>query len=106
MRGHVAIVCGCLLLSGCVSITPQAENIQLHPSNSTQLAGCKKLGPISGEASAVAQMDYPDVDRQAANNMRAAAAEKWGDGVDSVALIDVDRTTFRSIANGIGYKCF
>jgi hypothetical protein len=106
MRVSIVIICGCLLLSGCVSITPQAEKIQLHPPNSTQLAGCKKLGPISGQASAVAQMDYPDVDRQAANNMRAAAAAKWGEGVDSVALIDVDRTAFRSIANGIGYKCF
>jgi hypothetical protein len=106
MKRNGLIYIGALALCGCVSITPQAEKIQLHPSNSTQLQGCKKLGPISAEASAWKQMTWSDLEEQAKNNLREAAGAKWGDGVDSVALINMDKHTEKLVANGIAYKCF
>ena len=95
-----------LTLGGCVSMTPRAQRIQLHPANSTQLNGCQKLGPVTAEASAWTQMNWPDVDEQAEINLRDAAAAKWGSGVDSVGLTNIDNLATKAIANGVAYKCF
>ena len=87
-------------------MTPRAQRIQLHPADSTQLSGCKKLGPVTAEASAWTQMNWPDVDEQARINMRDAAAVKWGDSADTVGLTNIDHLATKAIANGIAYKCF
>lgn len=92
-------------LGGCVSITPRAQKVQLLPSTSTQLASCTKLGPVDAEASAMGQINTGDLDLQAENNLRDAAAAKWGDSVDSVVLINVDHATTKATANGMGYQC-
>lgn len=92
------------LLSGCVSITPRAARIQVLSGSTTQVQGCKRLGRISADALA-AKLDYDSVDQQAVNNMRDAAAAKWGDQVDTVVVSNVDRLATHSMANGIGFRC-
>jgi hypothetical protein len=92
-------------LAGCVSMTPRAQQVQLLSSDSDQLAHCKELGPLSADASGLTQMNPDDVDQQAKNNLRDAAAAKWGAGVDSVVLTGVDRKTTKAVANGVAYKC-
>jgi hypothetical protein len=92
-------------LAGCVSVTPRAQQVKLIPSDSSQLAHCKALGPVSADASGLTQMNPDDVDQQAKNNLRDAAGAKWGAGVDSVALTHLDHRTTKSVADGIGYKC-
>lgn len=51
-------------------------------------------------------MTWSDLEDQAKNNLREAAVAKWGDGVDSVALINMDKLTEKLVAHGIAYKCF
>jgi hypothetical protein len=92
--------------AGCVAMTPQAANIMLHSQISTQLDGCTKLGPISGEASGWEHLDWASVEQQAKNNLRDNAAKKFGDRVDSVALINTDRYSTKIVANGLAFKCF
>jgi hypothetical protein len=97
---------GMVALEACVSITPRAEQIQLHPATSTLLAKCQRLGPVMAEASAWTQPNWSSVDQQAENNLRERAAAKWPGKVDSVALVNIDHLTTKAIANGIAYKCF
>ena len=102
-----ALLCAALIaVAGCVTTTPRAQQIQLHPSTSSQLATCKRLGPVYAEASGWSQLNWADVDQQAKNNLREAAVAKWGDQVDSVALINIDHTSTKATANGIAYRCF
>ena len=51
-------------------------------------------------------MDWDDVRQQAENNLRANAVKKYGNKVDSVAIINVDRYTTKLVAQGLAYKCF
>ena len=94
-----------LLLCGCVSITPRAQKIRLLPADSEQLAACTKLGPIDAEASAMGQINTADLDSQAQNNLRDAAASRWNGSVDTVALVSVDHATTKATAHGIAYQC-
>ncbi|MFC5437125.1 hypothetical protein ACFPME_11185 [Rhodanobacter umsongensis] len=106
MRRSAAFLALCLGLTGCVSITPRAEKIQLHPSTSNLLEHCERLGPVSAEASAWTQPNWGSVDQQVTNNLRQNAAAKWPDKVDSVALINIDHENTKATANGVAYKCF
>ena len=106
MLRELFLCLGVLIVCGCVSITPRAGQIQLHPSTSTLLANCKRLGPVTAEASAWTQPNWPSVDQQVENNLRENAAAKWPGKVDSVALINIDHATTRATANGIAYTCF
>lgn len=90
----------------CATMTPRAAKIMLHTQISTQLDSCKKLGPVTAEASAWEKLDWATVEQQAKNNLREAAAAKYGDEVDAVALINVDRYATKVVANGIAFKCF
>lgn len=102
---YAALASVAIIIGGCVSITPRAQKIQLLPSTDTQLATCTKLGAVDAEASAMGQINAGDLDHQAENNLRDVAAAKWGDGVDTVALINVDHATTKATASGTGYKC-
>ncbi|WP_266156791.1 DUF4156 domain-containing protein [Dyella silvatica] len=103
---RLALITTVLAASGCVSMTPRAQHIQLHSGVSTQLQNCKKLGPVTATASGWGMLSMDDVRQQAANNLRDAAAAKWGDTVDSLALINTDTFINSVSASGIGYKCF
>lgn len=94
-----------ILVGGCVSITPRAQKLQLVAADSASLAGCTKLGSLDADASAVGQINAADLDLQAKNNLRDAAAERWDNGVDTVALLNVDHATTTATAHGIAYRC-
>jgi len=103
---HVApLALSLLMIAGCVSITPRAQRIQVLSGSTTQVQSCKRLGRISGEAGAWNKLDYDSVDQQAVNNMRDAAAAKWGDQVDTVVVSNVDRLVTKSMANGVAFSC-
>jgi len=87
-------------------MTQRAAEIIVHSQISTQIESCKRLGPITAEASARGQLDWPSVEQQAKNNLREKAAEKYGEQVDSVAVINMDRYTAKMVANGLAFKCF
>lgn len=93
-----------VLLSGCVSITPRAARIQVLRGDTTQVQGCKRLGRIDGDALA-SKLDYDSVNQQAVNNMRDAAASKWGDQADTIVVSNVDQLTTHSIAHGTAFAC-
>lgn len=92
-------------LAGCVSLTPRAQSVQLYAADAPALASCRKLGRIKAEVSGFSQLNWDNVDAQAKNDLRDAAAAKWGDAVDAVALVTVDHSTTEATANGIGYLC-
>lgn len=94
-----------IIVGGCVSITPRAQKIQLLAATSSTLQSCKKLGPVDAEASALGQINSADLDQQAENNLRDAAAAHWHGDVDTVALINVDHTTIKASASGVAYRC-
>lgn len=100
-----ALCLSVIMLGGCVSITPRAQKIQLLPATSHKLAHCTKLGAIDAEASAMGQINAGDLDHQAENNLRDAAAVQWGNDVDSVVMLTIDHATTKATAHGIGYKC-
>lgn len=102
----IAVLCiFAVMAGGCVSITPRAQQIQLLPAASSQLSRCTRLGTIDATASAISQINAGDLDHQAQNNLRDAAAARWNQGVDSVGLITVDHTTTKATAHGIAYAC-
>jgi hypothetical protein len=106
MLRRTLAVTALLALTGCVSITPRAQRIQVHPTDSTLLASCKKLGPVTATSSNFGKMTWQDADAQARNDLRDAAAAKWGDQVDSLAIVNVDLLMTKSVANGIAFQCF
>ena len=103
MKIFIFTICIVFSLSGCVSMTPEAAKIMLHSQMSTLLDSCKKLGPVGGEASG---WPHSSLEQQAINNMRDNAAKKFGDNVDSVALINTDEYAYKIIVSGIAFKCF
>jgi hypothetical protein len=106
MKLALLLILASVACTGCVTMTPRAGQIMLHSQMSTLLDKCKKLGPVSAEASAWTQIDYASVDQQAKNNLRDKAAEIYGAEVDSVVVINVDRYGTKSVASGVAFKCF
>lgn len=41
-----------LIVTGCATIGPEASRVALHSQESNLLNDCKKLGPVTAEASA------------------------------------------------------
>ncbi|MEX2163796.1 MAG: hypothetical protein WD823_06085 [Sulfuricaulis sp.] len=100
MKRLVFLCIAALGSTSCVTMPPEAAKIMLHRQVSTQLDNCMKLGPVSAESGA---WDLPE---QAINNLRANAVKKYGDKVDSVALINVDSYLTKTVAHGLAFKCF
>jgi hypothetical protein len=90
---------------GCVSVTPRAERIPLYAVGDTAVSHCKKLGSLRGEASGFSQLNWDNADAQAKNNLRDAAAARWGDTVDAVVLVKLDHSLTDAVASGTGYHC-
>jgi len=93
-------------LSSCATITPRASGIMLHSQISSQLDSCKRVGPVTAEASCWGVWSKRDCFQQAKNNLREAAIVKYGEQVDSVALINMDEYSTAVVAHGIAFKCF
>lgn len=90
-----------LVLSGCVTLSPDAARVQVHHWASAAIAGCERLGPVSVEGEGI-------TGRAARNMIRERAYQQYN--ADSVALlnIDVSGTLFwtKVVAQGVAYRCF
>jgi hypothetical protein len=106
MKRLVSILALSAALSACVTVTPQAQRIQVHPANSVALQSCQKVGPVKAEVSGWGKWTYDQMNQQAEADLRNIVATQYGDKADSVMLLGVETFTNSAVANGIAYKCF
>lgn len=99
------LLLGIAILSGCVSITPRAAQIQIVQAGASTLASCQRLGNVGAKASAWPQMNDADTMQQAENNMREAAATRYGNVVNAVVVERTDATLTRTSNRGVAYHC-
>lgn len=104
MKRTIAVA-ATLALSGCVTMTPRAQHIQVQKQDSALLKDCTKLGRIDATASGWGQWTYDDMNQQAANNLREATAEKYP-SADTVVVLNLDTHTNSADASGVAYKCY
>lgn len=90
-----------LVVTGCVTITPEAEKVLLHSQVSTALTDCQKVGVASGEGSRA--ISYDRGLEAAKVNLRHNAYTEYG--ADSVVLINIDTYWNKIVVKGIAYKC-
>lgn len=105
MKEFIATIIAASLLSGCVSMTPRAQAIQVHKPDSSLIARCKQLGPIAAHASGLGKLTMDDVELQAQNNLRDTAAEKYPEA-DSIVVINADRHINSVDSTGMAYRCY
>lgn len=106
MKRVVCVLAAVMVLAACTGITPRASRIQVHPANSTVIASCTKIGPATAEASGWGTLSYDQMNQQAENDLRDAVASQYGDGADSVVLLNVETRMNSATAHGVAYKCY
>lgn len=89
-----------LLLVACAQLPPNVAAIHIYKQDSTLIAGCTKLGPVSGTASG---LDPDAAAYDAKNRMRFAAAAL---GADSIAFLGNQYSFPNVIAQGVALKCY
>jgi len=94
----------CLVLSGCTTISPDAERVQVHHWASTALAKCERLGPVSVEVRSATLWLLGGAGRAARNMLRERAYQQYN--ADSVALLNIDDYWNAVVAQGVAYRCF
>jgi hypothetical protein len=92
-------------LSGCVTMTPRVQHIQVQKQDSALLKDCTKLGRVDAKASGWGQLTYENMNEQAANNLREATAAQYATA-DTVVILNVDTHTNSADATGVAYKCY
>lgn len=92
------------LIVGCVTITPEAEDVALHTQISTILDDCEKLGPVKARVSLWSVASYDQGYQQVKNNLRDEAYKIYN--ADTVAIINTDEISSELIAHGIAFKCY
>lgn len=84
-------------------MSPGAENILVHSQITTQLDGCKKVGPVTA-SSRGGPFTYM---QDAEHALREEVAKVHGEKADTVAVINSDKYALgKVIMQGIAYKCF
>ncbi len=92
-----------LLLSGCVTMSPEAERIFVHSQITTQLDGCQRVGPVTVESRG-GPMTYMQAAEHA---LREEVVKVYGNKADTVAVINSDLYALgKVVMQGIAYKCF
>ena len=92
-------------LSGCVTMTPRAQRIQVQSQDSALLKDCQKLGRVDARASGWGQMTYDGMNEQARNNLREATAAQYATA-DTVVILTVDTHMNSADSSGVAYKCY
>lgn len=94
------------IFSGCATRPPvsnAAAEIIVHKQNTTQLEGCKRLGPVRTDTQG-GPFNYVEIAEAAFRNR---AIELYGERVDSIALINQQvLPAGRIVLQGIAYDCF
>ncbi len=99
------LVIAASIATGCATptLSPRAQEIIIHRDISTQLDGCKRLGPVQTDTRG-GPFDFSAVADKA---FREQAIERYGNSVDSIALINRDlHPAGRVVMQGIAYSCF
>ncbi len=92
-----------LFLGACVSITPEGKGVMLYQQNSTLLAGCKRLGPVSSEVPLITRATKEAGVQQAVNNLRTQAYQQYG--ADSVVVLTAGANATTAGAEGLAMQC-
>ncbi len=91
------------LLSGCASITPEAQKVIVHSQVSNLLNNCARLGNVSATVSGWAKASWDEVYQQAKNDIRDKAYKELR--ADTVALVNSDRIGSNVTVQAIAFKC-
>lgn len=90
-----------ILLTGCVTMSPEAERVQVHHQESNLLQDCKKLGPVS------ALYAYPFSVRQAEAEAEVKLRQDtYNLHGDTVAILNMESGIARVSMQGVAYKCY
>lgn len=92
-----------ITVTGCVSVSQEAANVQVHAQVSNLLDDCKKLGPVTAEASDIDGITTSAF-TVAEARLRQAAHDQYG--ADSVAVVNSDKTSFGVRLQGIAFDCY
>jgi len=98
-----AIILVSLMIQGCATITPEAQNVVVHSQVSNLLDDCKRLGSVSATVSGWSKGTWEDVHQQAKNDIRDQAFRKYG--ADTVAIVNTDKYATSITVQGIAFKC-
>lgn len=101
MRGTTLTVLAVGLLAGCVTMTPEAERVQVHAQTSSLVADCERLGPVSAEASR--GWGYKHAVDTAKIKIREETAKLGG---DTVVLLNLDEYATRVQLQGVAMRCY
>lgn len=105
MRMMPFLVIAAWIVTGCATptLSTRAQQIIIHRDISTQLEGCKRLGPVQTDTRG-GPFDFSAVADKA---FRDQAIERYGDSVDNIALINRDiLPAGRVVMQGIAYSYF
>lgn len=93
-------------VTGCATITEQAQNVQVHGQGSTLVEDCKKLGPVQVKVNGLTKLSPNDVYIQAKNDIRHMAWEKYG--ADTVVLLNQEMSVYsrNTTIQGMAMKCY
>ena len=99
-----------LLIAGCSPvITKEAAQVAFHSQISQLLDGCERLGPVKVEYKTQPNLSNIEDERQAENDMRQMAYDKYG--ADNVVFINSQRVdggfgkSDTIYAQGVAFKC-
>lgn len=98
---RVFAVVAVAVLTGCVTVSPEAEKVQVHSQVSTLLDSCKKLGPVTGSGSRA--IAYRHAVETAKVKLREAAYHAGG---DTVAIVNQDTHLGEVRLQGVALKCY
>lgn len=94
-----------LFMTGCVTLSEKAKNVQVHSQVSNLLNDCKRICPVSATASSMLSPDQAV--QEAKVKIRENAADRGG---DTVAIVNTDIltsiTTWDASIQGIAFKCY
>lgn len=105
MKRILSVLAVSLALSGCVTMTPRAQHIQVQKQDSALLRDCTKLGRVDAKASGWGKLTYESMNAQAEANLREATAAQYATA-DTVVVLNVDTHMNSADATGVAYKCY
>lgn len=92
---------GITLIAGCVTVTPEAERVQIHAQASNLLDRCEQIGPVRADVGRVWGPDHAT--ETAKVRLREAAHAKGG---DTVVLLNRDVYLTRVTLQGVALRCY
>lgn len=92
-----------IIIQGCATITPEAQNVMVHSQVSSLLDDCERLGNVSANVSTFTKLDRDTAFQQAKNDVRDKAYRQYG--ADTVAVVNSDNFMTSLTVQAIAFKC-